>query len=778
MADCGYGENQLVYTYHEEPKGEPSRLVMHEHFKPLEYQVPIVDFILEPEKPIRVVTMQTGKGKAGSVNAKVKVPGGWKRMGDIKVGDKVTAWDGTATDVLGVYPQGVVQTYEVVFADGRKTVVCGEHLWKVYYINTTPKQRWRIVNTLEMARLVNMPNPRVYVPLCKSEECPEVELKIHPYLMGVLLGDGYFGRAVTLTNPDVEIIERIGSLLPPSTEIIKNDQPERCDTYRFRGVGGENGLLTRLRDYGLDGKCSWEKVIPDVYLKGSTGQRLALLNGLMDTDGTVNTRSSGGAISCSTTSPKMADQVVYLVRSLGGIAKISVRETTYTYKGERLKGRKSFDINIRYDRPEELFTLQRKKERTDNQSQYSERLKLRVVSVKPHAMEEAQCISVAHPDHLYITDDFIVTHNTKTSLFAAVKIGEKFAVVVPAMYADMWYTELEGFFKHKRGDILLVKGLKALKAALLTKASGENQASAYVITSTTIMLLIKEYETNPRLAAETVCRPEDLYALLGVGYRIIDEVHKNTALNFKIDCYTNLKKAVYLSATLDNNDAFIRRIRQIAYPANDRYDGLEYDRYINVYGLAYHAEEPRKIRYKGYQGSYSHVVFEQWLMKNKRSLEKYLRFLDEIVRRKYIQVREPGQRCLVFAATVDFCTLYMKRLRQTYPHLKIGRYTQEDNYDDMLTNDITVSTVISAGTGVDISGLRIAIMSNSMDSPSANEQVKGRLRRLKDWPDINPEFYYIFCNDIPKHVDYHRRKMEYFKGKCLNHYVFNSGFSI
>jgi superfamily II DNA or RNA helicase len=367
---------------------------------------------------------------------------------------------------------------------------------------------------------------------------------------------------------------------------------------------------------------------------------------------------------------------------------------------------------------------------------------------------------------------------TKTSLFAAAKIGEKFAVVVPAMYADMWYTELETVFHHKRGDILLIKGLKALKAALLTKASGENHASAYVITSTTIMLLIKAYESNPKFAEETVCRPEELYALLGLGYRVIDEVHKNSALNFKMDCYTNITKAVYLSATLDANEAFLRRMRQIAYPMNDRYDGLEYDRYINVVGLAYHADEPRKIRCKGYKGAYSHVVFEQWLMKNKRSLEKYMTFLDEIVLRKYIQVREPGQRCLVFASSVDFCTLYMKRLRAKYPQLKIGRYTQEDVYDDMLTNDITVSTVLSAGTGVDIPGLRIAIMSNSMDSPSANEQVKGRLRRLKDWPDVNPEFYYIFCSDIPKHVDYHNRKMDYFKGKCLSHLVYNSGYSI
>lgn len=672
MTDCGYSDHALIYTFHDAPKGEASSLVMREHFKPLDYQVPIVDFLVEPGKSIRVATMQTGKGKASSVNAKVKVPGGWKRMGDIKVGDRVTTWDGTPTEVLGVYPQGVVPTYKVGFEDGRKTVVCGEHLWEVWIDDVK-----QILTTLELWAIKDK---LIFVRQCQSEQIDDVDY-----------GDRY------------------GCLY----------------TYARKCVEG----------------------LPEELLHGSDRQRRLVLQGLLD---------SGALVGIETrlfVDRKRAEQVQYLYRSLGKAARLVERFVTPN------------PSVVVY----EVVVTVREFEYGDC---------LRLTSITPHAKEEAQCISVAHPDRLYVTDDFIVTHNTKTSLFAAAKIGEKFAVVVPAMYADMWYTELETVFHHKRGDILLIKGLKALKAALLTKASGENHASAYVITSTTIMLLIKAYESNPKFAEETVCRPEELYALLGLGYRVIDEVHKNSALNFKMDCYTNITKAVYLSATLDANEAFLRRMRQIAYPMNDRYDGLEYDRYINVVGLAYHADEPRKIRCKGYKGAYSHVVFEQWLMKNKRSLEKYMTFLDEIVLRKYIQVREPGQRCLVFASSVDFCTLYMKRLRAKYPQLKIGRYTQEDVYDDMLTNDITVSTVLSAGTGVDIPGLRIAIMSNSMDSPSANEQVKGRLRRLKDWPDVNPEFYYIFCSDIPKHVDYHNRKMDYFKGKCLSHLVYNSGYSI
>lgn len=366
---------------------------------------------------------------------------------------------------------------------------------------------------------------------------------------------------------------------------------------------------------------------------------------------------------------------------------------------------------------------------------------------------------------------------TKTSLIAAARFGKKVLIMVPAMYTDMWYKEVETCFTHKKGDIILVKGLKALKAMLLLREAKEADPSVYIISSQTIALLLKEYETNPKLAVELCCRPEKLMELLGVGYRIIDEVHKNTLLNYKVDCYTNLNKAVYLSATLDTVDRFVGRMRSIAYPVRDRYTGLEYDKYIRVIGLAYNAENANKIRCRGAKG-YSHIEFEKSIMKLQGRQKKYFNLITEIVKRKYVDVREPGQRCLVFAASVDFCAAYTKHLKALYPNLKIGKYTQEDNYQDMLTNDITVSTVLSAGTGVDVAGLRTVVMTNSMDSWSANEQVKGRLRRLADWPEISPEFYYIFCSDIPKHVEYHQRKMDYFKDKCLSHHVYNSGFCI
>lgn len=647
MTDAGYGPHNLDIHYHEAPAGEQLKIAIHDWLQPRDYQIPIVDFICEENENIRVVTLQTGKGKASWVNAQVKVPTGFKRMGDIKPGEYVTAPDGTATEVLKVFPQGKVQLYKVSFIDGRSTLVTADHLWKVTTDEKGTESEWKVLSTVDVVELMMSTSLPVFVPLFRPPACCAAE-----------------------------------------------DRGLLCDAAEKLG------------------------------------------HPLQDGKGTVYSSYRGDV-----------DNFSYVARCLGGTGTTPRRSPDGT-------GEWYSDIDLMPEYPV-----------------------LEIVGIQADRVDDAQCIEVAHPDHLYVVDDFIVTHNTKTSLIAAARFGKKVLIMVPAMYTDMWYKEVETCFTHKKGDIILVKGLKALKAMVLLREAKEADPSVYIISSQTIALLLKEYETNPKLAVELCCRPERLMGLLGVGYRIIDEVHRNTLLNYKVDCYTNLKKAVYLSATLDTVDRFVGRMRSIAYPVRDRYTGLEYDKYIKVVGLAYNAENANKIRCRGAKG-YSHIEFEKSIMKLQGRQKKYFNLITEIVKRKYVDVREPGQRCLVFAASVDFCAAYTKHLKALYPNLKIGKYTQEDNYQDMLTNDITVSTVLSAGTGVDVAGLRTVVMSNSMDSWSANEQVKGRLRRLADWPEISPEFYYIFCSDIPKHVDYHQRKMDYFKDKCLSHHVYNSGFCI
>ena len=211
------------------------------------------------------------------------------------------------------------------------------------------------------------------------------------------------------------------------------------------------------------GNGSIESYIPSKFLQASSQQRLAILQGLMDTDGTVG---KNGSCSYCTTSPHLAKDVQYLVRSLGGIAKIKTRYTYYGHNGEKKQGRLSYHISIRYKRPEELFTLPKKKDRTNNDNQYSPTLKLKIKSVEYIGYEEAQCISIDHPEHLYITDDFIVTHNTVTALSCISEIKARTLIMVLPSFQEKWASDVVSSTTVNPKEVLIIQGSKNLRSLI------------------------------------------------------------------------------------------------------------------------------------------------------------------------------------------------------------------------------------------------------------------------------------------------------------------------
>ena len=370
-----------------------------------------------------------GAGKAQPLYSKIKVPGGWSTMGEMQIGTVVSTPDGGTASVVGVFPQGVKDIYEVTFKDGRSTRACGEHLWQ--YFDARKKkseERWYVTNTLKIKQDLENPNhDRCYVPLVRSDMVsPDIDLPMDPYLLGVLLGDGGLRWNVVLSSVDNEIIEQVRSLLPADTKIARVKEGS-CDYRITTTVHGRNNLRTILNDLGLMGKLSFEKSIPEMFMHGSHSQRLHLLQGLMDTDGTVDNHSS---CSFTSTSEELAKNVQYLVRSLGGNARISTKIPTYTYNGELLTGRIAYTVNIRYHTPSELFRLTRKKLRCNDMGQYASKLKNRVKSITYVGQEEAQCIMIDSKDHLYITDDFIVTHNTISGISVAEVTGADNVIVI------------------------------------------------------------------------------------------------------------------------------------------------------------------------------------------------------------------------------------------------------------------------------------------------------------------------------------------------------------
>ncbi len=376
-----------------------------------------------PGRPISNLLFlgQTGSGKAQPLDALIASPQGFLKMEDMHPGSVISGSDGAPQKVKSVHPQGITDMYAVSFIDGRTVRCSGEHLWKVFQKQWNPK--WRTISTSEIAEKYSQglsKQYRMFVPLSANPiEMETAKLPLDPYLLGALLGDGCLRNRITgFSSIDIEILGRVMDTLPLKTGLVQYSGQASCD-YIVKGSGTsgnahggfQHAVRKHLETLGLNGKHSYDKFIPEIYKYASVAQRMALLQGLMDTDGTVGKK---GSISFSSSSRILAADVQEIVWSLGGIARITERKTGYTYKGIRKIGRISYTVHIRIRNGKNLFSLQRKKDRVPQNYQYADRLNLRIIGIERLPDEYTQCISVTNPDGLYITDGYVVTHNTRS----------------------------------------------------------------------------------------------------------------------------------------------------------------------------------------------------------------------------------------------------------------------------------------------------------------------------------------------------------------------------
>lgn len=362
---------------------------------------------------------------------------------------------------------------------------------------------------------------------------------------------------------------------------------------------------------------------------------------------------------------------------------------------------------------------------------------------------------------------------TLCSLLAAAELGMRTVIVIKGMYVDRWLKDLSGpesVIDGKPSDVMIVRGSKDMKNLIAAGLDGEIKAKFIIITNTTMRAFLDQYEAMNRDRDLYGCYPYDFYDVVGAGIRIIDEVHQDFHLNFRQDLYTNIEKTICLSATLESDSDFINHMYATMFPSYTRVDNGEYKRYIAVSALLYSLRRPGEIRYtlKG-RHTYNHIAFEESIMRDRGMTRNYLDMVQRTAYEYFIKVFESGQRMLIFAGSVEMCSLITDDLRQRYPNVNINKYTSEDEYEVLLSSDITVSTLLSAGTAVDVPGLRVCLVTTAIGSSQANLQALGRLRELRKYPGVTPEFLYFVCTDIRPHMDYHARKQSTFRGKALTH---------
>lgn len=394
---------------------------------------------------------ELGLGKAQPLDAKVLTPTGWTLMGDLAVGDLVVDPDGGFGAVTEVYDRGDRQAYALTTKDGATTECCEEHLWTVQTHNDRNREATRTITTKDMVDAglrcrTHHRQFRFLLPLTQPT-AGDISPEIDPYLIGFLIGDGCLkARGVSVSVADPEILDRITSALPAE---VTPKHIKGVDYRLTSAPGRPNSLLDTMRDMGLSGKRSYEKRLPPHWIEWSAESRLELLRGLMDSDGTCH--ANGSATTFTSTSLGLAGDVRELVGSLGGFASMGNRVTQYTHKGEKKSGRRSYRLNIRV--PKCPFWVSRK------QSRWRPPFLARtVISITPTSIKPMRCIAVSTARNLYVTDGFIVTHNTVTALtaLAAVKAFPAVAVVPPHLCAQ-WARECKRFLPDLRVHVATKK---------------------------------------------------------------------------------------------------------------------------------------------------------------------------------------------------------------------------------------------------------------------------------------------------------------------------------
>lgn len=346
--------------------------------------------------------------EAQPLTSRILTPNGWKLIGEIRKGDLVTHPSGRSVAVKGVSQRYKTPVYEFGFSDGTFAQSSPNHLWTVDKVwGSKEKITLRAKDIAEKYRYDSPGGQTQYLyrlPTCSPVSFePKGDLPIHPYLLGALLGDGCLTKSsVEIASADPEIIDRISGLVPDGYRVnFAGKISYRIVHSQGRGVKRtvrQTYLNHHLTEMGLRGKNAWEKHIPESYLFSSPSDRLELLRGLMDTDGSA----SGGRATFHSSSKELADGVEFLARSLGGVVTQKVKPDHRGYRDQHY---------VYLSLPEGVIPFHLKRKADKMRSVRKHQFAKTIVSVRVLPEQEVQCIQVDAEDGLYVTDDFAVTHN-------------------------------------------------------------------------------------------------------------------------------------------------------------------------------------------------------------------------------------------------------------------------------------------------------------------------------------------------------------------------------
>lgn len=723
-------------------------------------QIDFIEFVIDNANKKRNLAgiLSPGTGKAQPLSTKIPTPNGYKLMGDIKVGDKVFGSNGQPITVTGVFPQGVKDIYEITFNDGRKAQCCKEHLWNVYHAWTSIQKTVSVEDMLKDFKKYTASkddgtrDPYIYkyrIPLLSSPveyECKPVP--IDPYVLGVFLGDGCCkDYPLTLSSTDEFIPNKIARICG----FMARKSSDKNHNYIFyKAIKGKGVVRISTKEFfkNIKGiRCNAnEKRIPDEYMYNSLEVRMELLRGLMDTDGCITYADGRFNVSFNSSSPYLLDQVRQLILGLGFNANISFDNRFEKYRNS-INGEVAIRVPQKFK--QELFSLPRKVNiakqaalRSDHQQPFKHLL---IKDIKLIKQEEAQCIMVDADDHLYITEDFIVTHNTFMACYSAIKMGLRTLIIVPTSgIKAQWGETLTGMFNVPEEKVKLVNSPKDFINV---------KADFVIVSQASLAVLNKTYDL------------EKIMKHNKFGIKVIDEVQMWFHNIIKVDANSNIANNWYLTGTFgrsgDEENALYQEMfgDLTIFREKEKNPTLLNRKPGNVYGMKPHmhvrmmwghsglskesiAKVSSTMRYSERSGKWmryglSVPAYTELIIPSDGTPTKFLKDILSVVKMANNEVKYG--KMLILSATIASCNVLLEYVQKIYPNKKVGtinsRNSKAENDRIKAECDILISTVKSAGTGFDVKDLSKLIVVEPFKSWILADQVSGRLRRRPDGKD-------------------------------------------
>jgi superfamily II DNA or RNA helicase len=406
-------------------------------------------------------------------------------------------------------------------------------------------------------------------------------------------------------------------------------------------------------------------------------------------------------------------------------------------------------------------------------------IKLKNPDIKPrNELQEDYIEFMTGPTPVVVNNATTGFGKSFMAIYTAYLLQKRTLITVLPRYVDIWVKTIAEFLDVHPTDILIVdkhsveETHRAMKEGLINP-------SFIILPLTKIDVYLKRMKEDPSLPCL-----DEVYRDLGCGYRIIDEAHESIYSVYMSLMFGNHAKTAALSATLQGDDDFINGIYNQIFPAKSYLRPPEYTKYIHVIAYTHRMDVMKyRINTKGF-GGYSHVKFEQAIMKNKYVFEQYYLMLAEAFKVYYFDTYREGQKAMWFFATIEMCEMFLERLKLDHPDLDAIVFTGEQSKKKETKtayreHQVVVTTPGSCGTGKDIPKLYVVFSPIAVSSSQRNDQMVGRTRPIdKWWPDLDPIFVYFVCPDIPKQVDYHRKRKIIFDKKMKQFTLIDSGSRI